>query len=65
MIYQLDRGGFTASNAKNRIEKDQVQQKLQSFEFERLKCGTAKLNVSANAFGNGNAIFSPKRNRGH
>ena len=36
-IDHLDRGGFTDSNAKIRIEKDQIQQKLESFELERLQ----------------------------
>ena len=38
-IDHLDRGGFTDSNVneKNRIEKDQIQQKLQSFGLERSK----------------------------
>ena len=37
-IDQLDKGGFTDSDEKNkRIEKDQIQQKLESFELERSK----------------------------
>ena len=59
-IGQMDRGGFTDSNAKKRIEKDQIQQKLQSFELVRSKWWTAKFNVSVIPIGNGNGIFSPK-----
>ena len=32
-IDQSDRGGFTDSNLKNCIQKDQIQQKLQSLEI--------------------------------
>ena len=53
-------GGFTDSNAENRIEKDQIQHKLKSFGLERSKWWTAKLNVRVIPIGNGNGIFSPK-----
>ena len=53
-------GGFTDSNAKKRIEKDQKQQKLEGFGLERSKWWMAKLNVRVIPIGNGNGIFSPK-----
>ena len=40
-IDQLDRGGFTDSNVKNLIDKDQIQQKLKNIEAERLRCRIA------------------------
>ena len=42
---------------KKRIEKDQIQQKLESFELERSKWWTAKLNVRVIPIGNENRIF--------
>ena len=36
-IDQSDRGGFTDSNVKNRIEKEQIRQKLQSFALGRMR----------------------------
>ena len=59
-ISQLYREGFTDSNAENRIEKDQLQQKLQSFESERSKYLTPNQRLPRNLSGKETIIFHTK-----